>query len=717
MLSWASAQVTVSGRRIKVNGVDYRINGVCYSPVAIGSSGGFDFSKIDQDISLMKGANINTIRTYAPITNTAVLDKFAANGIKVIIGFGYNNGGNYDILSGSFVNYINAYKNHSAILMWELGNEYNYHPEWFGGNLANWYTALNNAAATARANDANHPVSTAHGELPDSQARNACPNIQVWGMNVYRWDNPGTIYNDWAAVSTKPMYLSEAGADSFDKRIPAEDRTAQATAVTNIVTSVINNYSVCSGVTVFEFNDEWWKAGSPSVQNTGGSAPNSSGVPYDGSPDEEYWGIVDIYRNIKPAYTALKNAYATTICQPTAITPYLAINGGAWQNTTTATLAAGGRFELAPHPLSGGSWSWTGPGGFTANTRNFVRTSVTTAMSGAYVARYTNACGAISQITFSITVTGGVGVTTVYQDCNFGGAAVSLPVGDYNLAAMNSRGIGNEWISSLRVTTGYRVTLYENDNFTGASLVVSADNGCLVGAGWNDRTSSMRVASNGFSTTIQAENWLSMSGVQTETTRDPSGGNLNVGWIDAGDWMAYSVTIPATGTYRVIYRVATPNASRTLRLEKDNGATQLGTVAITNTGDWQTWTNVAHNVTLPAGTYTIGIATATGGFNFNYFTITSNLSARSNTHFESIEEAEERDAISAVSPNPVKDQLFITDSENVKHIKIYNIQGQEMISVEKPGSSISVQSLLPGLHIAILEKKDRSVKKVKILKE
>src|SRR5687768_7950044 len=95
--SWASAQVTVSGRRIKVNGVDYRINGVCYSPVAIGSSGGFDFSKIDQDISLMKGANINTIRTYAPITNTAVLDKFAANGIKVIIGFGYNNGGNFDI--------------------------------------------------------------------------------------------------------------------------------------------------------------------------------------------------------------------------------------------------------------------------------------------------------------------------------------------------------------------------------------------------------------------------------------------------------------------------------------------------------------------------------------------------------------------------------------------------------------------------------------------
>jgi hypothetical protein len=118
-----------------------------------------------------------------------------------------------------------------------------------------------------------------------------------------------------------------------------------------------------------------------------------------------------------------------------------------------------------------------------------------------------------------------------------------------------------------------------------------------------------------------------MVGVQTEGTTD-AGGGLNVGWIDAGDWMAYNVTIPAAGTYRVIYRVASPNASRTLRIEKDAGATQLGTVNVPNTGGWQNWTNVAHNVTLPAGTYPIGIATVTGGFNINYFTITSNLSAR-----------------------------------------------------------------------------------------
>jgi hypothetical protein len=293
-----------------------------------------------------------------------------------------------------------------------------------------------------------------------------------------------------------------------------------------------------------------------------------------------------------------------------------------------------------------------------------------------------------------------------------------LPVGDYTLSQLNAKGVLNDDISSLKVNAGYKVTLYENDNFGGATLVVTADNSCLVGAGWNDRTSSIKVATNTgstFSTVIQAENWISMSGVQTETTTD-AGGGLNVGWIDAGDWMAYNVTIPTTGTYRVIYRVASPNSNMTLRLEKDAGATQLGSVTIPNTGGWQNWTTVAHNVSLPAGTYSIGIATATGGFNLNYFTITNNLSARIATH-DLMGEPETRESLFVLSPNPVKDVLFINDFEKVKYVKIYNVNGQEMISVEKPGRSISVQSLKPGLHIAVIQKADMSVRKEKLLKE
>jgi hypothetical protein len=308
-----SKEVKISGRKIMVNNAPYTIKGICYHPVPKGSDKR-DFGSLTQDLGLMNEAGINTIRVYAPIDNKDVLDAIHDAGIKVIIGFGYNQGGNFDILSGTFIDYINKYKNHEAILLWELGNEYNYHPEWFGGDLENWYKALNSAADLIHKNDMNHPVTTAHGELPDALALSSCPNIDVWGMNVYRWDKPGEIYNQWKEVSEKPMYLSEAGGDSY-MTITKEgfeqgvNEKAQAAANTKILESVFNNMEVCSGVTLFSFTDGWWKAGNNESQDVGGWAPNSTGVPYDGTPNEEYWGIVDIDRNKKETFDIVKIKY------------------------------------------------------------------------------------------------------------------------------------------------------------------------------------------------------------------------------------------------------------------------------------------------------------------------------------------------------------------------------------------------------------------------
>jgi len=306
-------EVKISGRQILVNDDPYMIKGVCYHPVPKGSDKR-DFGNLTQDLALMVEAGINTIRVYGPIDDEVVLDEIHAAGIKVIIGFGYNQDGNFDILSGTFIDYVNKYKTHEAILLWELGNEYNYHPEWFEGDIKNWYTAMNNAAKTIHENDATHPVTTAHGELPDALALSSCPNIDVWGMNVYRWDKPGEIYNQWKAVSEKPMYLSEAGGDSY-MTITKEgfeqgvNEKAQAAANTKILESVFNNMEVCSGVTLFSFTDGWWKAGNNDSQDVGGWAPNSTGVPYDGTPNEEYWGIVDIERNKKETFDIVKIKY------------------------------------------------------------------------------------------------------------------------------------------------------------------------------------------------------------------------------------------------------------------------------------------------------------------------------------------------------------------------------------------------------------------------
>jgi hypothetical protein len=72
------------------------------------------------------------------------------------------------------------------------------------------------------------------------------------------------------------------------------------------------------------------------------------------------------------------------------------------------------------------------------------------------------------------------GVATFYKDCNYGGYAVTLGVGDYNYADLIARGILNDDISALKIAPGYQVYLYQDANFSGAAYVLSGDFSCLV---------------------------------------------------------------------------------------------------------------------------------------------------------------------------------------------------------------------------------------------
>jgi hypothetical protein len=262
----------------------------------------------------MKEAGINTIRVYEPIDDINVLNKLNEAGIKVIINFGYNQRGRYDILSGTLIDYIFKYQDHDAILMWELGNEYNYHPQWFGGDITTWYKALEVASQAIQSIDPSRIVSSAHGDLPTKEVLELAPSINAWGLNLYRWDKPESVFDDWPKVSDKPIYFSELGADSYMTRpheqyAAGENQQAQADANERILKKVLENSDKNIGAFVFSFTDGLWKAGNPNKQDTGGVAPNSDGTPYDGSANEEYWGIVDIYRNKKITFDVVKDAY------------------------------------------------------------------------------------------------------------------------------------------------------------------------------------------------------------------------------------------------------------------------------------------------------------------------------------------------------------------------------------------------------------------------
>jgi endoglucanase len=120
--------------------------------------------------------------------------------------------------------------------------------------------------------------------------------------------------------------------------------------------------------------------------------------------------------------------------------------------------------------------------------------------------------------------------------------------------------------------------------------------------------------------TIEAESFCEMQGIQTESTAD-TGGGLNVGWIDEGDWMAYRVNVPEAGEYVVSYRVASLNGGGRLQLEQKGGNSILGQIDVPVTHDWQSWVTVSHTVSLEAGAQNIALAALSGGFNVNWFDI------------------------------------------------------------------------------------------------
>ncbi|MEQ8581505.1 MAG: carbohydrate-binding protein [Marinoscillum sp.] len=191
--------------------------------------------------------------------------------------------------------------------------------------------------------------------------------------------------------------------------------------------------------------------------------------------------------------------------------------------------------------------------------------------------------------------------------------------------------------------------------------------------GWNG-TGSWQNGGGG-TQYIQAEDYNNMSGVQTETTSDPNGGNLNVGWIDAGDWMTYNnINIPSSGTYSIAYRVASQSGGGTLQLEQAGGGTIYGSIAIPSTGGWQTWTTIYQNVTLSAGTQSFGIKALSGGWNINWWAITPAVGSRTS---EPIHEVTTLDATSAY-PNPFTESVSIPidwDGETDFLVRIFDVSG------------------------------------------
>ena len=157
-------------------------------------------------------------------------------------------------------------------------------------------------------------------------------------------------------------------------------------------------------------------------------------------------------------------------------------------------------------------------------------------------------------------------VATFYENSNYGGWSVSLPEGTYNYRDIIAKGIKNDAISSLKVNSGYKVTLYNDAGFNGTSKAFTGD-ASYVGDEMNDKTSSIKI-----------EKWNGSSSVTYNTVK-LSNGKYSIKSVANGKYVAAenggSETIVANrdsygGSWETFYLINNDDGTVSIKADANN---------------------------------------------------------------------------------------------------------------------------------------------------
>jgi len=301
---------------------------------------------------------------------------------------------------------------------------------------------------------------------------------------------------------------------------------------------------------------------------------------------------------------------------------------GGWQ--TWATLTGSASLTAGSHVLKVVIDS--GAGSFNINSMTF-----TGAVTAPPAPTGLTATGGNAQVSLAWTASSGATSYNVYRGTTAGGeSATAIATGItgttyvntgltngttyfYKVAAVNSGGTSaqsNE-ASAKPAASGYTGTPY-----TGTPIALPGtlnfDNYDKGGEG---------VAYHDTDTTNNGGQYRTTEGVDIEACTDSSGvGNgFNLGWTQPGEWTKYTVNAATTKTYTLNFRVASGIASGTagtFHMEDQNGNNLTGTVTVSATGGWQTWTTITKTAALTSGQQVLKLVidSGAGAFNIEYVT-------------------------------------------------------------------------------------------------
>ena len=316
-----ASDIEIQGRNLLVDGRPFVINGVAYAPVGIGENWQSAWrDRPDRylvDFPLMADMGVNTVRLYAPVVTNAMLDAAAVEGLYVIPTFGVDSinlecAEGKTFLADRFAQTVQEWKDHPAILAWLVGNEVNLNLTAGADLCADFYPTLDSMALAAQNAGSSQPVGSAMAGMvdvcPACADDTALPNVDFWGTQLYRGCTYGTAFTEYDSKvdCNRPLIVTEYGVDAFNRPGPApgsEDQAMQASCITpaldegHLELAARTPGGVLAGQTLFEWQDEWWKAEcepttSWTVQDDCASSDNGS-FP-DGKVHEEWFGLVGV---------------------------------------------------------------------------------------------------------------------------------------------------------------------------------------------------------------------------------------------------------------------------------------------------------------------------------------------------------------------------------------------------------------------------------------
>lgn len=207
-----------------------------------------------------------------------------------------------------------------------------------------------------------------------------------------------------------------------------------------------------------------------------------------------------------------------------------------------------------------------------------------------------------------------------FVDANYQGTSVQLGAGSYSYTNLVSKGVPNDAISSVKVPKGYKVTLYNDDNYSGGAKVLFEDASSL--GNYNDKASSLKIEKANLGSLAADKYCFTSIANNKVVTADNSGNNPLIANRDSysGAWETFTLVNNSDGT--VSFRSAANNQYLTAVADEDNQLLARSTTI----GTWERF----YIESIPGGQYGI-YAVANGKYIKSDLTQEGKLAASSET--------------------------------------------------------------------------------------